>query len=77
MAADTILKKIENSLISQLDKRGSFYTSRGCDIAQSMSRVVNECSETILPGGGLQRLHSPDNGAVNWLKETTTKTVAK
>jgi len=48
-----------------------------CGMVQTMSRVVNECTETMLSDGGLQRLHSADTNAVNWLERNTMKALAK
>ena len=35
--------------------------------------MVNECPVSKLHDGGLQRLHSADDIAVNWLEETAKK----
>ena len=37
-------------------------------MVQTMSYIVNECPKTMLSDGGLQRLHSADTDAVNWLE---------
>jgi len=42
-----------------------------------MSYIVNERPDMMLSDGGLQRLHSADNDAVNSLERQATKALAK
>jgi len=48
-----------------------------CGMVQTIWHVVNGCANTMLPDGVLQRLHSADSDAVNWLERTVMTAVAK
>jgi len=46
-------------------------------MVQTVSHIADECAVSKLHDGGLQRLHSADNVAVNWLERTVTKRKVK
>jgi len=48
-----------------------------CGEVQTMSHIVESCSETRFSDGGLVRLHSADDHAVTWLQEVAVKAFAK
>jgi len=49
----------------------------GCGMVQTMSHIVDECPVSKLHDGGLQRLHSANDVAVNWLQGTAMKVLVK
>jgi len=42
-----------------------------------ISVTINKCPGSKLHDGGLQRLHSAEYIAINWLEETATKALVK
>jgi len=42
-----------------------------------MSHIADECSASKLHDGSLQRLHSANDVAVNWLQGTAMKVLVK
>ena len=57
-----------------------FRQVRMCDGPENVTlSVVNECPNASLPSGDLQKLHSANNDAVNWLgdQQTAMKALAE
>ena len=46
------------------------------ELVQSVLHTMNDCPNTVLPDGGLWRLHFANKDAVNWLEQTVTKALA-
>jgi len=44
---------------------------------QTISHIVNECHNTILPHGGLQKLHPTNRDTVDQLEQTVMKAPVK
>jgi len=77
----SVLAKVSGLLVkvsANLHKWGLASSGKcGHGMVQTVSYIVNECRVSKLYDGGLQRLHSADDVAVNWLEGTTTKALAK